>query len=272
MKSSKFFEGFITGISCALLALLLAGCSDITGSTTNTVVKTNSLTNTAALIVGVANSKFAGSCPGSDLDASNFASVCTVKGIKYTALVNTDGTYSTVKSKLQYLCDTYDTAIFYFSGHGGQTKSFNPYGDNESDGNNEFLCLYDVAMIDDDVWKIISKAKGRVICIFDCCHSGDMWRAPTFTDKVKFGAPIITNVVGAVNSGGIFVLSGCPDDTYSYGSTDGGQLTNTIRKYFKNQTYLSLFELVENDKVLRSYQRPVCTIINGFDGNVEFLR
>ena len=31
-------------------------------------------------------------------------------------------------------------------------------------------------MVDDAVWNLITHAKGRVMCIFDCCHSGTMYR------------------------------------------------------------------------------------------------
>ena len=37
------------------------------------------------------------------------------------------------------------------------------------------------------------------------------------------------NVSGPIN---MICWSGCPDNTYSYGSSSGGQFTNTLRKYF----------------------------------------
>lgn len=251
-----------------LLAVTLVGCTDQAGTTT-TIHRTNP--TVGALVVGVSDGRFAGACPGSDLDARNFVTICNTKSISSTLLINSQASFANVKARLRAACAEYDTVIFYFSGHGGQTKDFNPYAD-ENDAMNEFLCLYDRGMLDNDVWQIISKAKGRVICIFDCCHSATMYRAPMFTDKIKFGAPIMTNFVDAVNSGGIFVIAGSPEDAYSYGSVAGGQLTNAIRRYYNNTTYAELFDLLENDKTLRSYQRPVCTIINNFDVSVDFLK
>lgn len=263
MKNLRFL---IMGI-CAVFTV--TGCSTAEHSNSQ---RTNTVNNIGALVVGVADGKVAGPCPGSDLDARNFDILCAEKNIKTTVLINNHATYSSVKRKLSQLCKTYDTAIFYFSGHGGQTLELNPYVNPEPDHKDEFLCLYDLAMRDNDIWQIISKAKGRVICIFDCCHSATMYRAPMFTDKIRFGAPIVTNFVDAVNTGGMFILSGSPDDRYSYGSTAGGQLTNAIRKHYKDKTYAELFELLENDKKLRSYQRPICTLINGFNADVEFLK
>lgn len=255
----------------ALVVLTLVGCDNISKSINPPTA--DNMQNAYALIVGVADGKVAGPCPGSDVDANTFQSICNEKKIASIKLVNGQGTYNAVKTKLTEICNSYDTAIFYYSGHGGRAgTNFNPYAGEEADHVDDFLCLYDKAMLDDNIWKIISKAKGRVICVFDCCHSSSMYRAPLFTDKIKFGAPIMTNFVDAVNTGGIFVIAGSPEDAYSYGSVAGGQLTNAIRRHYKNQTYLSLFELLENDKELRSYQRPICTIINGFNADIEFLR
>lgn len=237
-----------------------------------TTVTTDKSTTSYALIVGVADGRVAGPCPGSDVDANNFEVICNSKNIKSTKLITAQATFDAVKSHLETLCSTYDTAIFYYSGHGGRTKNFNPYVGEEADNADDFLCLYDKGMLDDDIWKIISKAKGRVICVFDCCHSETLYRAPMFTDKIKFGAPIMTNFVDAVNIGGIFVLSGSPEDKYSYGSPTGGELTNAIRKHQKNKTYAELFDALENDKTLRSYQIPMCTVINNFNTNIEFLQ
>lgn len=278
-------------ISVVCLTILgLTGCNDVPVFTqapyvpAPTVVdvidnvnsKTNnpaSVTNAAyALIVGVADGKVGGPCPGSDVDAHTFETICAVSDINATKLINEQATVKRVKAELQQLCETYDTVVFYYSGHGGQTPSINPYAPFEGDGLDEFLCLYDKAMLDNDIWAIISKAKGRVICIFDCCHSETMYRAPMFVDKIEFGAPMFTEFNDANNPGGIFVLAGSPEAAYSYGSATGGQLTNAIKKHFYKKTYAELFELLENDKQLRRYQKPMCTVINGFDINKEFLK
>lgn len=249
-----------------LLIVLAVSCTDNDDIDRQPTVKTH------ALLVGVENSLFVGPSPGSMLDVKTFAAICQTKRIKTTKLINSAATVAAVRSNLIEICNNNDLAIFYYSGHGGQTAAFDPYNQHEGDGKDEFLCLYDKALLDDDIWQIISNARGRVVCIFDACHSETMYRAPMFTDKVIFGAPMYTNFVDAVNVGGIFVLSGSPEDAYSYGSAVGGRLTNAIKRHYNKRSYLRLFDKLEKDKQLRSLQQPMCTIINGFDANVEFLR
>lgn len=257
---------------CIISVIALTGCT-----LPSCAPKNNNITNQTvqALIVGVADGKVAGPCPGSDVDANTFEAICKEKRIPVVKLVNNKATHNEVKQQLLNICRNSDLAIFYYSGHGGRAReNFNPYQNEEADGVDDFLCLYDKAMLDDTIWEIISKAKGRVVCIFDCCHSETMYRAPMFIDKIEFGAPMYKNFADAVNKGGIFVIAGSPEADYSYGSAQGGQLTNAIRKHYKRGpvSYLTLFDRLENDKSLRAYQQPMCTVINGFDGNVEFLQ
>jgi hypothetical protein len=56
--------------------------------------------------------------------------------------------------------------------------------------------------------------------------------------------------------------SGCPDDTYSYGSSTGGQFTNTLLKYYKaSMTYDELWKKIEDDKSLKAYETVQRTIM-----------
>lgn len=62
----------------------------------------------------------------------------------------------------------------------------------ETDGRDEFICCYDTGVIDNRIWDIVCKAKGRVFFIFDCCHSETMFRAPgiTFSSTAALSARI----------------------------------------------------------------------------------
>ena len=66
--------------------------------------------------------------------------------------------------------------------------------------------------------------------------------------------------------------SGCPDDTFSYGASSGGQFTNAILRHFNDQkTYEALWNEIKNDKTLRMYENPQSTAIgSGFDGKCIF--
>ena len=136
----------------------------------------------------------------------------------------------------------------------------------------EYLCLYDGAMMDDEVWSIISKSRGRVMCIFDCCHSATMFQSleaesgtyefkpSPFTFRKLSGPMVQANV-------NLLVWSGCPDSDYSYGDDDGGVLTNAIAKAYKpSRTYDDVWERASKDA---RGQRPTSTRIgSGFGGNV----
>lgn len=60
--------------------------------------------------------------------------------------------------------------------------------------------------------------------------------------------------------------SGCPDDTYSYGSAAGGMFTNAIAEYMVlSSTYQQLWDKVSTDRSLLKAQTPKQTIIGPWD-------
>ena len=143
-------------------------------------------------------------------------------------------------------------AIFYFSGHGTHTKATSDK--TEVDGEDEYICCYDTVMADNEIWSIISQSKGRVVLIFDCCHSGTMYRAPSAVTMQKMCAqPRAQHKVDGPIS--MLCWSGCPDNTYSWGSKSGGYMTNALRKYFsKSLTYDKLWKKIEADKSVKKYE------------------
>jgi hypothetical protein len=66
--------------------------------------------------------------------------------------------------------------------------------------------------------------------------------------------------------------SGCPDDTYSYGASSGGQFTNALLRHLDaTKTYEYLWNEIKNDRLLRSYENPQSTVLgNGFTGKAIF--
>ena len=131
--------------------------------------------DTAVVCVGMGNSRVAGSCPGADLDANNmYALLRPYANGGITLLHSNQATYSAVTKAFQNALQ-HDLCIFFYSGHGSRDeKDKNAAG--ETDKRNEYLCLYDKMMVDDAVWNLVLGAKGRVVLIFDCCHSGTMYR------------------------------------------------------------------------------------------------
>jgi len=238
--------------------------------------KLTSRKDTAVVCVGMQTSAKYGACPGAQVDSTSMASRLGKYG-SVTLLQSRNATTTAVSEALRGALEK-DLCIFYYSGHGGQRRD--PKGEN---GMSEFLCLNNGPLPDYEIWNMVSKAKGRVVMIFDCCHSATMFREATASSDVE--QPEVVNLgfrfkmlegvatardnseVEAAKSHGILVWSGCPANSYSYGDDNGGVLTNGIKKGMKSgATYDSVWETAK--KAAKS-QNPVRTVIgSGFDGLV----
>ena len=259
---------FAFAISAVVAAF--AGCKDIDAHTDEPSGSDVSRSNrTSAVVIGMENSRFAGSCPGSRYDAERMR---TLVG-RYTAdlayFCDSAATHEAVAAAMRKAVEA-DLCIIYYSGHGGSDR-FADTGADEADGKDEYLCLYDRGMRDNEIWAIISGARGRVFLVFDCCHSQTMFRVPSVTlGRVAADSLCATHSA----SGGIEMRcwSGCPDNTYSYGSDRGGELTNAIlRHYSAGKTYDELWNAVESDASLRNYEEVQRTVIGrGFGSSPVF--
>lgn len=145
-------------------AFALAGCINGQGGGTG---------NASAVVVGVENG-FAGRCDGSLKDAADMAETLRPYSSDLTTLKDKQATASAVVAAMEKAVRS-DLAIIYFSGHGGSQPSADEF---ETDGRDEFICCYDAGVVDDRIWEVVRKAKGRVFLIFDCCHSETMFRSP----------------------------------------------------------------------------------------------
>jgi metacaspase-1 len=72
-----------------------------------------------------------------------------------------------------------DIKLFWYSGHGAQFPNQNYTDDGEVDGYDEIICPYDFNWdgnwISDDIFsKYFNEIQGKMIAIFDSCHSGTM--------------------------------------------------------------------------------------------------
>ena len=245
-------------------AVVMAGCDHETQPTPQPITPKD----TYAIVIGVENG-YAGKCDGCLLDAKNMKNLIEPYASTLTYLPDEKATYTNVAKSLKEAIQ-HELCIFFDSGHGGSTPTISDK--TETDGYDEFLCLYDKGLLDNDFWNIIKNAKGRVVLIFDCCHSQTMYRTAKpfgFVKQVmKLGAT--HNVSGNIN---MICWSGCPDDTYSYGSSTGGQLTNTIRKYFKQDlTYDQLWILLESDKSLKQYENIQRTLMGKNFGSTKIFQ
>jgi len=261
---------YLTKLVCAL-SFCLAGCKDLNSiASSDAVSSVRSNDTTWVVTVGMENSQFAGACPGAGIDAERMTSLFRVYTPHVKAFSSQTATKAAVRSALVEAVANAELVIFYYSGHGGQQRFWDT-GSDEDDGQDEYLCFYDTYMRDNEVWQIISQSKGRVFCIFDACHSEDLYRNMkpiTLTGAMPLA--VTHEKQGPIN---LLVWSGCPSDTYSYGSSSGGKMTNTLLNYFDSRkTYDYLWSEMENDSALKRYEIIQRTVMgSGFVGKPVFL-
>ncbi|MFB6197430.1 MAG: caspase domain-containing protein [Halobacteriaceae archaeon] len=140
-----------------------------------------------------------------------------------------------------------DEVFIHYSGHGTQARDL-WWGGDEIDGMDEALVPSDFrrsGLLRDDKLNTLFQEfhpRTRVLCVFDCCHSGSMgdlcWKyrasgaeeAPVAEVEVKTGSATPSNVV---------CLSGCRDDQVSMDAFDvagrrkfSGAMTSSLMKVF----------------------------------------
>lgn len=250
-------------ISAVLVAfaVILAGCKTKPETTEQT--RTNTTEKVSVVVIGMERSKFAGPCPGAHTDAIRMRETFRGWYEDVVLLENEAATKEAVVAAMKKAAEA-DFMILFYSGHGG-SEVFQTPGPEEVDGKDEFLCLYDTYLRDNDIWSIISKCKGRVWLIFDCCHSETMFRSIGFKMKMVEDSAFAKDTEMSM-----LCWSGCADNTYSYGDSSGGEFTSSIlRNMFYDKTYDEVWKILEHDEILMSYERIKRTKIgNKFDGKL----
>ena len=238
-----------------------------------------------ALVVGMESSKW-GACPGSTKDSNVMLDLIKqyVDNDHIVKYNNGQGTVAAVRKALQeQIAKVPEDGLFIFtySGHGGQTNKSSSAKD-ETDGKDEFLCLYDGALIDDDLWTIFSKCKGRAVCIYDCCHSSTLYRLPyeqeegdEAEDRLPLEKPFFTKFENIRDvDRRMLVISGCGEETVSWGdSVNGGVLTSSMNRAFnKCYNYREWWNKFKADSAFKKVKQvPYCTKIGAFDLNAKIF-
>ena len=233
-----------------------------------------------AVIIGLENSKW-GSCPGAFKDSNTMFEMISQYTDNIIKLNDKQATKQQVVAALEkQLSKTPEDGICYiaYSGHGGQMNA-SANAKMETDGKDEFLCLYDNYLIDNDLWTIFNKCKGKVFVVFDCCHSSTMFSldSESKNDNVEDWESIdhpffqkYENVRAALR---MFVISGCGEETVSWGSSQGGNLTNALKKSFnKCLSYQEWWNKAKNDSSFKAVKQvPIATKIGAFDLNAKIF-
>lgn len=284
-----------------LAAALISGCVQ----TQNPAPQTHGGGAKASyLCVGMEYSSRFGGCAGCELDSKRLTSLMKDEfGYQGVTLVSGKATKAAVVGKLtEGIENTPEDGLFIFmySGHGGQES----LGGKEPDGadrKDEYLCLYDTHMLDDEIWEIVSRCRGRVLLYFDACHSATMYRSVASELNVEGsgGKPAAKALGGdLVKSSGftfrperfvkarpmssdaknavprILCWSGCKEAEYSYGGSNGGVMTcNIIRNWKEGMSYSLLWgRVVQGVKSEQPTQNPVQTIVGEWPTLSEAFR
>lgn len=255
-------------------------CDDCTD---RTICQTLDKNKKFALVVGMETSKW-GACPGADKD-SNTMNAMISQYVDSSHIVRLNNKQATVGAFKKALTEQIGKVpedgllILTYSGHGGQYNKSSTAKD-ETDGRDEFLCLYDGALIDNDLWEMFGWCKGRVFVVFDCCHSGTMYRLPTEQeegveeeDRLPLEKPFFGRFENMRDiSRRMLVVSGCGEETVSWGdSKNGGCLTSSMKRAFnKCLNYREWWNKFKTDSALKKVKQvPICTKIGAFDLNAK---
>lgn len=260
----------------ATITLAMCGCIHTDTDTENhsnaeVDLPTVKTATTCAVVIGMENSRFAGACPGAKFDSDRMYALISKYAQRTVLLQDAKATRANVRSAIEKGIAESGSGLFilYYSGHGG-SDPFPDTGIEEVDGSDEYLCLYDTYMRDNEIWSLISKSKGRLWLINDCCHSCTLFRGLPLSLKAVMPLTATHEEDGVIS---MQCWSGCPDDTYSYGSATGGQFTNAFLRYFKDpMTYDGLWEKIESDKTLQIYERVQRTVMGRRFGATPVFR
>ena len=237
-----------------------------------------------AVIVGMEQSKWGG-CSGANKDSNTMLGLVSqyVNADHTVKLNDKQGTCSAVRKALEdQIAKVPEDGLFIFtySGHGGQYAKSGSAKD-ETDGRDEFLCLYDGALIDNDLWTLFNQCKGRVFVVFDCCHSGTMFRLPgeqeegvEEEDRLPLEKPFFAKFENVRTAIRMLVVSGCGEETISWGdSANGGVLTSSMKRAFnKCLTYREWWNKFKADPSFKKVKQvPICTKVGAFDLNAKIF-
>ena len=216
------------------------------------------------LSIGMEES-YAGSCGGAGKGTRRLFNRIKPRCKYSKLLLDSEATKDNVIREMSKVCDS-DLAIITYCGHGGQQSGRT----NETDGKDEFIALYDHPMLDNEVWKIVSRAKGRVFMIFDCCHSETM-----FCDNWRHARDFVAIAGLPTNSIDLICWASCAENQVGYSIPGaGGVFTSSIlRNIDAGDTYFDAWTKISRDSRLAQYEIAKFTILRqdtGFKGKKLF--
>lgn len=233
----------------------------------------------ACVVVGMESSSRFGNCPGCEKDAVAMSRILREEyGYPVRTIVSGDATYEAVVSSMREAIAKIPEDglfIFHYSGHGGREDaglSWTTEPPGFDDGTDEYLCLEDTYLLDDEIWGIVSQCRGHVMLIFDACHSQTLFRSvrpsalsaeiPLVRSSGGFRLkPRVRTLDDPGASLNLLCWSACLEDEQAYGDFSGGLLTTRLVKWWRpGLAYEELWALACSDIALnRRVQIPAQT-------------
>jgi hypothetical protein len=213
---------------------------------------------------------------------------------KVTYLLDKAATWANVTNALKSAiaeAKSGDSIAFTYSGHGTSVADKN---NDEPNGKDEAMCLYDKFLIDDDIRPILDGVKDgvKLTIVSDSCFSGTVTRAlletiggceykkarympPKETDEAILTArlPVKSKLFSAENMKEV-LISGCNDKQYSYDAIINGRANGAMTYYAMqavnvnpNASYEEFF--AELRKRLPSEEYPQSPQLEGSTKNLK---
>lgn len=207
-------------------------------------------------------------------DAKNWGKFFTSIGFSVEYIFNSNATLQKVTDKLKAMIvasESGDHLVFQYSGHGSYQLDLN---DDEADGWDEVICLYDADWVDDDFRDILNTVPKDVsmTIILDCCFGGTGTRVRV-KHKKKFRPPKTKAPEGMGRRKGFLmladedmpevVMSACGEDEVSYEDENGGVFTTHALEILRHQ-YSDYFNFSEDiQDVLPTREYPQTPQVEG---------
>lgn len=236
----------------------------------NSVVQTGIVKR--ALCVGMGNSKIAGPCPGSDVDAKMGMMIANQMGFDTRLMENERATYDAVLSALNAMVKDIQagsTLFLFWSGHGGQIEDMSGDENIDSlgqDDMDECLFPWDNYLLDDELADAFERVPAgvRIFFVCDTCNSGSMAR------NAK-PVPPVSRVVSRSFKASLILFASCAEDENSFGTSFGGYFTTALLdSWYDGITYEKWFNAAVKTipKRPNQTQKPELTTY----GNVSWIK
>ncbi|MEL6590045.1 MAG: caspase family protein [Bacteroidota bacterium] len=171
-------------------------------------------------------------------------------------LANKQATIGAFKAKVMEFAEkaqSGDMVLITYSGHGAQTEDTN--GDEEEeDGLDENLCLYDGYLVDDRINRLFCcfREGVRILLIADCCHGGSISKVGK---RSIFKPPKLKKEL-PVPDASVILLSGAAANQKAYENRESklGYFTDALLKTWKEGAFTGNYTDFQR-KLRRNMQR-----------------